>query len=87
MKFAQEKPDDARQIVRKDFPEIDDKIFETSWANYRKALPTSPMISRETFEKTQAWLNITASPPIKLAYETAFYDVFAKEAAAEILGK
>jgi len=87
MKFAQEHPDAARDIVRKDFPEIDDKIFEASWANYRKALPTSPMISRATFEKTQAWLNITQPKPINIPYETAFYDAFAKEAAADILGK
>lgn len=87
MRFAQEKPEAARQIVRKDFPEIDDKIFDASWANYRTALPTSPMISRETFEKTQAWLNITQPKPISILYETAFYDAFAKEAAKDILGK
>jgi len=87
MKFAREQPDAARQIVRKDFPDIDEKIFDVSWGNYRKALPTSPMISRETFEKTQAWLNITQPKPISIPYETAFYDAFAKEAAAQILGK
>ncbi len=87
MKFAQTDPEGARKVLRKDFPDIDEAIFDASWRNYVKALPTSPIISRETFEKTQAWLNITAQPAVKLAYETAFYDKFANEAAADILGK
>jgi NitT/TauT family transport system substrate-binding protein len=87
MKFAREQPEAARKIVRKDFPDIEDAIFDVTWANYVKAIPTTPMLPRETFEKTQAWLNITAAQPVKLAYETAFYDAFAKEAAAQILGK
>jgi len=87
MKFAQEQPAAARAIMRKAFPDIDEPIFEAAWASYIKAIPTSPMISRETFEKTQAWLNITAPKPVKVPYETAFYDAFAKEAAAQILGK
>jgi NitT/TauT family transport system substrate-binding protein len=87
MKFAKDDPAGARKIIRKDFPDIDEAIFDATWKNYVKAIPTTPMIPRETFEKTQAWLNITANPPVKLPYETAFYDGFAKEAAAEILGK
>jgi NitT/TauT family transport system substrate-binding protein len=87
MKFAQEQPAAARQIMRKDFPDIEEPIFNAAWADYIKAIPTSPMISRDTFEKTQAWLNITAAQPVKVPYETAFYDAFAKEAAAQILGK
>jgi NitT/TauT family transport system substrate-binding protein len=87
MKFAREQPAAARQIMRKAFPAIDEPIFDAAWANYQKALPTQPSISRETFEKTQAWLNITAAQPVKVPYETAFYDAFAKEAAAQILGK
>jgi NitT/TauT family transport system substrate-binding protein len=86
MKFAREQPDAARQIMRKAFPDIEEPIFNAAWANYQKAIPTSPMITRETFDKTQAWLNITA-PKIKVPYETTVYDAFAKEAAAQILGK
>ncbi len=87
MKFVREKPDAARAVLRKDFPEIDESIFNAAWDNYRKAMPDSPFISKETFEKTQAWLNITAAKPVNLKYETVFYDGFAKEAAKEILGK
>ncbi len=87
MKFVRDDPDGARKVLRKDFPEIEEGIFNTAWENYRKATPASPVITRETFEKTQAWLNITATTPVKLPYETVFYDGFAKEAAAEILGK
>jgi NitT/TauT family transport system substrate-binding protein len=87
MKFARDDPEGARKVLRRDFPEIEEPIFNAAWANYRKAIPTTPMITREQVEKTQAWLNITAAKPVKLSYETAFFDGFAKEAAAEILGK
>jgi NitT/TauT family transport system substrate-binding protein len=87
MKFVKDDPDGARKVLRKDFPEIEEPIFNIAWENYRKALPGSPMISRETFEKTQAWLNITAAKPIRLSYETVFHGAFANEAAAQILGQ
>jgi NitT/TauT family transport system substrate-binding protein len=87
MKFAVDKPDAARAILRKDFPEIEDSILDKAWADYRKAIPTSPMITPEQVEKTQAWLNITGAKPIKLSYDTAFYPDFAKQAEQQILGK
>ena len=87
MKFARENPDGARAILHKDFPEIAEPILAKAWRDYQKAIPTSPMITPEQVEKTQAWLNLTAAKPIKLSYETAFYPDFAKQAEAEILGK
>ena len=87
MKFAQEKPDAARAILRKDFPEIEDAILDKAWADYRKAIPRTPVITAEQVAKTQAWLNLTQPKPIELSYETAFYPDFAKQAEAEILGK
>jgi NitT/TauT family transport system substrate-binding protein len=87
MKFAREKPDEARAILQKDFPEIQPPILAKAWKDYEKAIPTSPVITAEQVAKTQAWLNLTQPKPINLSYETAFYPDFAKQAEAEILGK
>lgn len=87
MKFAHDKPDEARAILHKDFPEIQEPILEKAWKDYGKAIPTSPIITPEQVAKTQAWLNLTQPKPINLSYETAFYPDFAKQAEAEILGK
>lgn len=85
MKFARDKPDEARAILQKDFPEIEAPILAKAWSDYQKAIPRSPMIKPEQVEKTQAWLNITGAKPIKLSYEQAFYPDFAKQAEAELL--
>jgi NitT/TauT family transport system substrate-binding protein len=87
MKFAQEHPDEARKLVRAQFSDTDEAVFNAAWADYRKAIPTTPVITRDQYAKTQKWLNITAKPPVAVPYESVIDEANAQRAAAEILGK
>ena len=87
MKFVQERPDDARKLVRQQFPDTDEGVFNTAWADYLKAIPKTPVITRDQFQKTQKWLNITAKPQVAVAYEMVIDEANALRAAADILGR
>jgi NitT/TauT family transport system substrate-binding protein len=87
MKLARDKPEEAKKLVRLDFADVPEAIFDAAWANYRQAIPTTPVIPREQFEKTKTWLNISSSAPVTVKYEDAIVSDDAVKAAAEILGK
>jgi NitT/TauT family transport system substrate-binding protein len=87
MKFAQDQPEEAKIIARSAYPEMDESIFNAAWENYRKAIPTTPIISREQFENTKKWLDITAAAPLTVRYEDSIVNKIAQDAAADILGK
>ena len=86
MKFARENPDAARALVRQQFPDIEEAIFNRSWEDYRKGIPASPVISPEQIQKTAAWLNLTSPTRINPNYDAVVSADFARSAAAEILG-
>jgi ABC-type nitrate/sulfonate/bicarbonate transport system substrate-binding protein len=87
MRFARENPDKARALVRAQFPDIDEVIFNKAWDDYRKGIPTTPVITREQIAKAAAWLNITAPQPITADYARIVYADYATAAAKELLGK
>ncbi|HZQ59949.1 MAG TPA: ABC transporter substrate-binding protein [Casimicrobiaceae bacterium] len=87
MKFAHDNPDGARALVRQQFPDIDEAVFNRAWTDYRKGIPASPVISQEQLQNTTNWLNITAKTPLKPKYEAVISSDFAQKAAADILGK
>lgn len=87
MKFARENPDGARSLVRQQFPDIDEAIFNRSWADYRKGIPSTPVIAAEQIAKTAAWLNITGLKPVNPGYEAIVSAEYARAAATEILGR
>jgi hypothetical protein len=62
-------------------------VFNAAWTDYRKAIPTTPVITRDQYAATQKWLNITAKPPVSVPYDTVIDPSFAQQAAADILGK
>lgn len=87
MKLARDKPEEARALVRAHFADIDEAVFERAWQDYRKGIPPSPVINPQQLEKTAAWLNITAQSKVTATYTDLIAPEFAREAAAEILGK
>jgi NitT/TauT family transport system substrate-binding protein len=87
MKFARDKPEEAKLMIRKRFPELDDNLFNALWVNYRKAIPTDPVITPEQFSRTQTWLNLTASPPFKQTYDQVISSDAAREASRDIMAK
>ena len=86
MKFARDNPDKARALVRQQFPDIEEALFNRVWEQYRKGIPSTPVISREQMQKTAAWLSITSAEPIVANYDKSVAPEFARAAAAEILG-
>lgn len=86
MKFARDDPEGAKRLIRKRFPSLDDHVFDSLWVNYRKAIPTDPVITPEQFSATQTWLNLTASPPFKQTYDQVISSVAAHAASKEIMG-
>lgn len=87
MQLARDRPDEARRLIRQHFPDVDEAVFEAAWRDYRKAIPTTPLITRDQYQRTQAWLNITAKQPVSVPYEKVIDEADAKHAAADILGK
>ena len=87
MKFARDNPEEAKRVVRPAFSEMDDEIFNLAWDNYRKAIPESPVITKQQFDNTKKWLDITSKQPLKVRYEDSIVSSFADEAAADILKK
>ena len=87
MKFAKDDPEGAKRIMRKRFPDLDETVFNTLWASYRKALPEDPVITPTQFEVTQKWLNLTAQPPFAETYDKVVYNKAANAASKAILGK
>jgi len=85
MKLARERPEEAKKLVRQQFPDTDEAVFNAAWTDYRKAIPQTPVITRDQYLATEKWLNITAKPAISVPYDTVIFDGDAKSAAAEIL--
>jgi NitT/TauT family transport system substrate-binding protein len=86
MKFARDKPDEARTLVRQQFPDIEEAIFNRAWEDYRNGIPQSPLIRPEQVDKTVSWLGITAPGRYTPKYDAIVHADFARAAAAEILG-
>jgi ABC-type nitrate/sulfonate/bicarbonate transport system substrate-binding protein len=87
MKFARDDPEGARRIIRKRFPDLDETVFSTLWASYRKAIPTDPVITAEQFNATQTWLTLTANPPLKQTYSQVISSDAAQAASKDLLRK
>lgn len=87
MKFAHEKPDEALKIVAAHFPNFDQEILRQVWPNYVKGVPQTPVISKELFDNTQKWLNVTAAKPFTTKYEDVVFNDVAAKVSKELLGK
>lgn len=87
MKFARDNPEEAKRMIRKRFPDLDDNVFNALWANYRKAIPTDPVITPEQFNGTQTWLNLTSNPPFKQTYDQVISSDAARAASRDIMSK
>lgn len=87
MKYAHEKPDEAFKIVAAHFPNFDQDILKQVWPNYLKGIPTTPVITKEWFDNTQKWLNITSPKPFTTRYEDVVYNDIAARVEKELVRK
>lgn len=86
MKFAQDRPAEAKALVRQHFAELSETVFDAAWEDYRKGIPKSPAVTQEQFDRTVAWLKL-AGPVANTSYATAVSSDLATGAAADILGR
>jgi len=84
MKFAREQPDQARALVRQQFPDIEEAIFSRAWDDYRKGIPSTPLIAPEQLQKTVSWLDLTAPGRYRPNYDAVIAPEFAR-AATDLL--
>jgi NitT/TauT family transport system substrate-binding protein len=87
MTYVQEKPEETRKVMRQYFPDIDEPVFNRIVATYAKAVPKSPVITRDQVAKTIAFMNIGAAAPVTAKYEAVVLPEPAEAAARDLLKK
>jgi NitT/TauT family transport system substrate-binding protein len=87
MKFAREKPEESRHIVRGFFQDTPEAEFNTAFDTYIKAVPSTPVISQAQVDNTVRMVNLTEKTPISATYAQVVYPDLSQEAAKEILEK
>ncbi len=85
MIYAKENPVETQKLVKTLFPKLDPAIFEKAEPNYRAAAATTPVITREQFDKMAAWMKLASKDAPSPKFEQVVDDRFAKAAAAELL--
>lgn len=86
-KFAEQNPEQARAVMRKHFPDLDEATFTAIWSRYSKGIPKTPVIGPEKIARTVTWLNITANPPVAVKYEGVVEPDMARAALADLQKK
>jgi NitT/TauT family transport system substrate-binding protein len=87
MQFVHAKPQEARQLVRARFPDVDDDVFNVAFDKYVAGVPRSPVIGPEQVAKTLDWLNLLQKTPLKAKYEDLVHPDIAREASRAILSQ
>jgi NitT/TauT family transport system substrate-binding protein len=85
MRFAHEQPAETRRLMRQYFPDLEQPVYDLAIETYRKAVPKTPVLTREQVEKTIAWMNLGASQKIQASYEDVFAPGPALQAAHDLL--
>ncbi|MEX0409519.1 ABC transporter substrate-binding protein [Aquibium sp. LZ166] len=67
------------------FPETDAALFSAFEPKFRGKSATTPVISKEGYQKLLDWVAITSPEPVTVTYEDFVDDSFAEKAAGEIL--
>lgn len=87
MAFTHDKPDEARQVVRKFFPDTPEAEFNAAFNNYVHAVPATPVISKAQVDSTIAMVNLSEKTPIKLTMDQVVDNSVAEQALKEVAGK
>lgn len=87
IKLLREKPLEARAVLRKHYPDVEESIFNSAFDTYVKGVPDSPIITREELATTIAWRNIGNKTPMNVSYDAVVVNSIAEKVAKEILGK
>lgn len=74
----------AGQLVRKLFPQTDPKLWDVIEPRYRAAAATTPVLTAAAYQRLVDWLNITASPPVKVSFAEFVDNRFALDSAKTV---
>lgn len=87
MLYAQTHPAETQALVKKLFPKLDPEIFNKAEPGYRAASASTPVITRDQFNRMIAWMKLTTKEADSLKFEQVIDNRFADPAAASILPK
>jgi NitT/TauT family transport system substrate-binding protein len=87
MILCRDNPVEAKRIVRGFFKEVDEADFNTSFDNYVRAVPTTPVVSPAQVANTVKMLNLSEKSPLHPTYEEVTDMTMAQQAAKELLGQ
>ncbi len=87
IKLLREKPIEARAVLRKHYPDVEESVFNSAFDTYVKGVPESPVITREELAATIAWRNIGNKNPMTVSYDSVVVPGIAEKVSKDILGK
>lgn len=85
--FVHAHPDEAKQVVRTFFPEVQDDVFDLAFATTLAGLPDTPVVTPDDIARAVATLNLNEKTPIRMQADEVVYPDLARAAAADLLGK
>jgi NitT/TauT family transport system substrate-binding protein len=87
MKMVREDPKGARQFVRKNLTEVDEKVFNTTFDKNVSALPTDPVITQDQVANMVRWMNISATNRLNVKYDDIIQSDMAREVGKDLQTK
>ena len=78
-------PDEVGASLKSYFPETDDKIYAAFEPGFRGKSASTPIISKDGYQKLLDWVAITAPEPLTVEYDAFVDNTFADKADAEVL--
>lgn len=85
MKLTAAEPDKVGEMLKSYFPDTDEAIYKAFEPRYRGKSSTTPVISKEEYQKLLDWISITSDKPVTVTFEQFVDNQFADKAAAEVL--
>ena len=82
--YVKTHPEETKQIAMNHLSKIDPELLKPLMDSYIKGVPTGPVITREQFDTTLKWMNLTADPKLDLSYEQVVVAGPAEQAAKEL---
>ncbi|WP_187969039.1 ABC transporter substrate-binding protein [Aquibium microcysteis] len=78
-------PDGVGARLKSYFPDTDQALFDGFEPTFRGKSATTPVTSREGYQKLLDWVAIASPEPVTVTYDEFVDDSFAEKAAAELL--
>jgi ABC-type nitrate/sulfonate/bicarbonate transport system substrate-binding protein len=81
MKTLRANPDSGKACLRKQFPDLDQKTFDSAYDFAVKSVPASPLITPAIFKSLAAFAQ-TSGDPLGVTYDKAVASDIVKQALA-----